>query len=91
MTTATSNETWVCERCKAVLPYDDEIPACIPIAGELCEDCATATKAKCMDCKREYPLADLTPEHPDWQGRTHDPERLLCEACDDARCVAMRE
>lgn len=89
MTTATSNETWTCDRCGAVTLYDDAIPATIPIPGDLCEDCAASTRRKCMDCGREYPLCDLRPEHPDWLGRTHDDERLLCEACEDARDVAL--
>jgi hypothetical protein len=90
-TTATEPETWTCDHCGQAIPYDDEIPAPVPVGGDLCEDCAAATKAKCMDCGREYPVAELAAEYPDWMGRTHDPSRLLCESCADARAVELQD
>ena len=87
--TSTITETWVCERCEASIAYDDEVPHPIPIQGELCEDCAKARTAKCMDCGAEHPLADLQAEHLDWMGRTHDESRLICEQCDDEREIGL--
>lgn len=85
MYSSDKDETWVCDKCKKEILFDDELPAGIPIEGDLCQDCAAATKAKCMDCGKEYPVTELEPEY---ERQFPNEERLLCEACSDARWEA---